>query len=321
MLQDFHLEKHQMDDIEQRVALDREIIAADAKALLWEKGFEAMYRAGLGNAIISAASSPVSPDSLKAFLHEALKRGGNIVSSSGLDHLELSEIVQLKYRQGVGKLHPPLSDAAKIYGGERRIEFGGDRNHVLIAFGTGGLASASDNYAAHILSALFGLSQAVQYGTRLSHFPSLRELQERWPLTSISTKVNQSIDGGLFGIFISAPKGVELKPAIESICREIKAIIGGSNSFISSDSLNAAKQRAAFNISSILDSRLELADVLADHVLARDAPLNLREEIAHLHSLSTNEFKAQAVRILSRKPAFISMGDLRSLPYADEISF
>lgn len=319
MLQDFHIEEHHMDAIKQRVALDRTLLVADVRALLWEKGFEAAYRTGLGNPVVSAALGPVSASSIKAFLLDAMKRGGHIVSSTGLDQLELVEMIKSKYDQSLGQSNP-LSGPSKYYGGERRIESKGDHNHVLIAFGTNGYSDSNETFAAQILAAMFDSHQAVQYGSRLSHVPSLRKLQEKHPHVLFQSKVNQAIDGGLFGIFISAPTGVDVKPAIETICHEIRAIVTGTSDFISSDVVQAAKQRAAFQLSNIVDSRIEHAEALATHVLAQNAPLNLHEEISKLQALSTNEFRTCAAKIVSRKPVFLGLGDLRSLPYADEIS-
>jgi predicted Zn-dependent peptidase len=319
MLLNFKLQHYQIPKVEAGVALDREIASSDVDSQLWEQAFSAAYRTGLGNSPLSNKINHAPIESVNTFLMTAMKRSGHVVAASGLGRLELSEPLKHIFTATVPKLQL-VEGASKYFGGERRVEYNdGDdgKNHVLIAFGTSGAHNKSESHAVRIMAALIGSGQTVQHGRGQSHLDGIRELLAKNREISIAAHVRQYSDGGLMGIKISAPVEFEMKPVLESICKELNAI--GTGRF-ATGALSGAKSRAAYEAIAELDTRLGQATALATNVLIYNAPLNIQADLASLHSLSSADFKAMASKIFSRKPVVVSLGRLASLPFADELS-
>lgn len=261
MLENFHLEAYQMGTLHERVQLDRDLASYDVKTILMEHAFEAAFRTGLGNPTIARkTNSAVSSEMIASFLQEAWGRSGHIVSASGLENLELSEIVKARFTTSAGPESPP-ADPVPYFGGERRVEFCHPQNHVLFAFGTGGLASGMEDLCARILVALIGGNVPVKYGKAYSALAGVMDLLSKESSATLSATLSQSSDGGLLGVHISAPRHECIKTILECFCRELKAF---SLATASPKEIAAAKHRAGFEVLAEVEGRIGQASFLAD---------------------------------------------------------
>lgn len=315
MLQDFHLENYKMTDVEARVALDRELMNSNVEDILWNNAFEAAFRDKYGNSPISTFSG-ASTESITKFLNAAFNRSGHLVVGDGIDQLELSETVKGAF----GRKITAASDTSPVfYGGERRVELDGDMNHVLVGFGTSGMANLEESLAMRILKNLVSSAGSLQYGSIRTHLPGLQALlaKEMLPITIKASNVSYS-QGGLMGIHLSAPQSVGLRDVLETLCSDLKEFANGG---VSPDVLGAAKTRAAFELVNSVESRFGRASYITQSILSSGKLPNLSEELKALHSMSSSEFKSFASKILLRRSVFVSAGNLRSLPYADELAF
>ena len=319
MLLNFKLQHYQIPEIEARIALDREIASSDVDSQLWEQAFNAAYRTGLGNSPLSNEINHAPIEGVSTFLTAAMKRSGHVVAASGLGRLELSEPLKHIFTAALPKLQL-VEGTSKYFGGERRVEYNDDdgKNHILVAFGTSGAHNKSESHVVRVMAALIGSGRTVQHGQGQSHLDGIRKVLAENREISITAHVKQYSDGGLMGIKISAPVEFEMKPVLESICKELNVL--GTGTF-ATDALSGAKSRAAYEAIAELDTRIGQATALATNVLTYNAPLNIQADLASLRSLSSADFKAMASKILSRKPVVVSLGRLATLPYADELSF
>lgn len=312
-----------MEALHQRIVLDGEIARADPTAQLWQGAFEAAYRRhGLAHSPLGDPNAPpLTAEAVTLFLRRALQREGHLVVANGLDLAELEGSLRSLSAQ---QLWPAPENQAgrggeaspQYFGGERRIALSADAdNHVLIGFGL----EEEERLVGEVLASLVGGHVNVPFGTRISHLSGLRELLEGEPRLQIASQLQMCRDGGLWGVLLQAPRGLDLKPVIERICRDLQGILAGE---ISSETLMAAKAQAAFRLATHQgqEGRLGEAMHLAQQLARCSHPLGLAPELGALRSLSSGDFKGIAGRILSRKPVYVPMGDLRQLPYLEEIT-
>lgn len=210
---------------------------------------------------------------------------------------------------------------------------------MLVAFGTGGALEAAESMTAPLLAALIaGNAAAVKYASPLCHLPEMAKLLEthkRDDLT-IWADYDECQTGGLLAIVLAAAPSLSLKPVMETLCGELRALAATAPS---ANVLVAAKARTAARWVAQSEGRLGAARGLARQlslVAQQPQPVTgpsesptpqaphvhtLAQELAGLHAISTTEFRTVASKILSRRPTVVSLGNLRQLPYADEISF
>ncbi|PJF17892.1 LuxS/MPP-like metallohydrolase, partial [Paramicrosporidium saccamoebae] len=301
ILANFKLEYHQLADIEERVVLDRELYAGDVEAQLWDNAFEVAFRTGLGNSTISSGKNEnVSVSSLNSFLKSSFERSGHVVVADGIEQVELMQAVKSSFSQTVPSHRPGVPQ--KFFGGERRFEWQGEQNHVLVAFGTSGSVDRTEANAIRILKALIGAHTSVRYGTLQSHLTGLKGIFAKNNSVSMSVASTECVDGGLLGIKVTTPRQFGVNAVLDTLCGDLKSLTQGN---LTPDALVAAKTRASFELA-LADGKI--SDPVNDH-------------LKQISSMTTNEFKNIISKILLRKSVMISAGNLKELPYADEISF
>lgn len=323
MLDGFKLEEHQFREVEERVQVDRQLAQTDPSTILWDAAFEIAYRIELGNRLLSCPEiSRVTPEAIRKFFNATMTRAGHVIGVDGANKAEITDILKCQFPTIYPKLERyPQREEARYWGGEQRVPYADKdgRNHVLIAFGTAGTASESETRAAEIMKSLIGGSRSVDYGERMSHFPTLRKLLQKTEGLDMNADVVSYSNGGLLGIQISAPSSVSLKPIIESLCQELRNLASNGST---TEALTFAKAQAGGDLAWRIDSRVSYARQLALSLLHGDGrPFSLLNELQKLQAMSTSEFKTMTTKILSRKPVYVSLGNLRQLPYSDEILF
>lgn len=324
MIEHFHLDHHQLTSIKQKVDLDRELMSSDIDSRLWSRAFEIAFRDGIGNSPVAAEGTEPSAENISQFMSSSLERSGHILASSGIDELELAETVKSVF--SIKKPLPILkrqSTAPKYYGGEDRISLkDSPSNEILIAFGTGGFLNTKEHAATQLLSALIGYSSPLQYGTPISHIKGFNELIQSHPTVSVTCDTHQCVDGGLFGLRASIPSNFEHSSILGRICRELNSIAGANGQdIIDQNTFEIAKRKASFKLAQNLETRITQANALAEQVLLHERTVNLSDCFRDLQTLSLADFKSLIAKLLSRKAVLISAGNLRSIPYSDEISF
>lgn len=248
-------EEYALQELKDRVSVDRELAEADVMKVLWDQAFEAAYRNGLGNSAISSSisSETITVDSMMQFVEKLRQRAGHVVAAYGLNALEFSQQLKSSCTHKFAPLQA-VSQVAKYFGGERRLESSSERNNVLVAFPLPGLMNELDDFMARLIAALVGGSPNVPFGGAHSVLPTLAKiLVDSSNEVSVRPEILQYSNGGLLGIHVSAPARRDMRPVLETLCKDLKQI--GSLD-LSQEQLASIKAKAHFTYSSFLDSRI-----------------------------------------------------------------
>lgn len=342
----FRVEEYQMAEVCERVKIDRELANSNVRSRLWNAAYETAFRSagGLGNSPLSELDDhEVTADALFRFYASAMARLGHLLAVDGASQSEIIELARTKFFQPFPTVDPALASklsSSPYYGGECRLSSAGmqgrdGRNYVMVAFGTGGALEPTEGMTSRILAALItGNPAAVKYAPPICHLPEMAKLLEKHKRDDLAiwTDYEECQAGGLLAITLAAAPSLKLKPVMETLCGELRALAATAPS---AEALVAAKARAS-NLRAVqCEHRLGSAHRLAQQVaLAVQQPQllmgtserpyqvpTLAQELANLRAVSTTDFRSIASKILSRRPTVVSLGNLRQIPYADEISF
>lgn len=343
----FRVEEHQMAEVWERVKIDRELANSNVCSRLWNAAYETAFRSanGLGNSPLSELDyhEGVTADNLFRFYASAMARLGHLLAVDGTSQSEVVELARTKFFQPFPTVDPALAPkltSSPYYGGECRLPSagrqGGDgRNYVMVAFGTGGALEPAESMTALILTALLpSNAAAVKYAPSICHLPEMAKLLEKHKQDDLTIRTDheECQTGGLLAITLAAAPSLNLKPVMEVLCGELRALAATAPS---AEILMAAKARASNRRATQCEHRLGSAHRLAQQVAlaVQQSQLlagasehqyqvpTLAQELTNLRAVSTADFRAMASKILSRRPTVVSLGNLRQIPYADEISF
>lgn len=248
-------EEYALEELKDRVSVDRELAEADVMKVLWDHAFEAAYRNGLGNSAISSSisSESITVNSMMQFVEKVRQRAGHVVAAYGLNALEFSQQLKSSCAYKFAPMQP-VSQVAKYFGGERRLESSSERNNVLVAFHLPGLMNELDDFMARVIAGLIGGCPAVPFGVAHSILPTLAKiLGDSSNEVAVCPEILQYSNGGLLGIHLSAPANSDMRPVLEALCRDLKQI-GSLN--LSQEQLAGIKANAHFTFSSSLESRI-----------------------------------------------------------------
>ncbi|TFY68655.1 hypothetical protein EVJ58_g878 [Rhodofomes roseus] len=260
----------------------------------------------------------VVPD-VKAYAQNVFTPGNLAVLGTGIDAATLQKLVE----QSLGSLSSasaPTSSPSSYFGGETRIEAHGAPETIFIGLGTTGAPSAE----LAVLSAHLDPTPSVKWSKGTS--PIAAGVPEG---ISVKTVLLPYSDAALYGILIQGESTEGVKAAGKAAVAALKA-----SGDLKGDDLKKAVAKAKFAAASALDGRDNL--VFALGAQAFGSPASLDSTISNLDKVNASAFSKvryatplkdvvltirvqAATSFVKAKPTYVAIGDIKRLPYADEL--
>ncbi|KIY69346.1 LuxS/MPP-like metallohydrolase [Cylindrobasidium torrendii FP15055 ss-10] len=280
------------------VEADTAAAAADPATTALELAHTLAFRNGLGASLFAPAHNDITSTDIAAFASSAFSDVA--VLGTGIDQTTLSELVK-KYSKKAPASSTVSSPASTYFGGETRVAAHGP-DTVFIGFGATG--SSSHNLAA--LSAYLSPEPHVKWSEGVSALAS--QIPEG---TSVKPVYLPYSDAALVGFLI---QGNDIKTAGSAVVAALKKAASG----VSAEEFTRASAKARFAAASSIESREGFVNVLGSKVLATSEP-SASAFLKPFDAVTSSSVSQAAASILKSKPTFIAIGDLATIPYADEI--
>ncbi|KAK0440070.1 Metalloenzyme, LuxS/M16 peptidase-like protein [Armillaria borealis] len=263
------------------------------------------FRNGLGSSLFATPHSPLTVEDVSAFAKKAFTRENIAVLGTGIDQGTLSELVQRFSGAAKSTGTASSTSASSYFGGETRLQAHGGPETVFIGFGTTG--APSPDLAA--FSAYLSPTPSIKWSQGLSPIASAIPAG-----TSVQSVYLPYSDASLFGLLVQGPSGASVKEAGKVAVQALKAAAQG----LSKEDAAKAAAKAKFAAASAIEGRDSFINVLGSKVLAgSDASVNAVLE--PFSSVTAASVSKAASTLVSAKPTFVAVGDIASLPYADEL--
>jgi predicted Zn-dependent peptidase len=313
MLHPKKLAAHELELVREKVRFERDLLLSNPYNFLLERVQEVAWRRGLANSVICSveAESKISSDDLYDFYVRTLTHQGTSAVASGVGHEAFARSLpkvfdQLHYAK-FGSMPFP---ASKYHGGEARFEVMGDLNYSTIAFplqtGFGDLIGFA---MAKIVEKLFVPQRSVQYGNSSSL------LTKENPFNGIKTfngSAQLYSNSGLLVFGLESSNSTAIKNALQRIK-------SAPNLCFSEEDLTKAKSSALFEFREAFDDRLGFLKAAAEQIVGSGRVFELAQVQQTLKSVTAEQVRKSVAQIFSNKPSLVHYGNLRELPYVDEL--
>jgi len=260
------------------------------------------FRSGLGSSLFASPHSAVTVEDIKSFAASAFSKGNIAVLGTGIDQSTLSKLVE-KALGSASSASAPSSSSSAYFGGETRLESHGGPQTVFIGYG---VAGPSDPAIA-ALSAYLSPEPSLKWSKGLS---PLAELPQG---TSIRAIYLPYSDATLFGLLVQGTTTASVKEAGSAAVKALKEAGG-----VSAEDLKKAVAKAKFAAASAIDGRDGIVNVLGPKVFT-GSDASLESALVSLDNVSSSAVKKATSTLLKGKPTYVAIGDVQTLPYADEL--
>ncbi|KAG7092072.1 hypothetical protein E1B28_008453 [Marasmius oreades] len=261
------------------------------------------FRNGLGSSLFASEHPSLTVEDIKAFSQSAFTKGNIAVLGSGISQEVLTKLVD----QSLSKLSSSASSSStpsSYFGGETRIPSHGLQT-IFVGFGAAGTPSAE--LAA--LSAYVSPTPSVKWSQGLSPIaPSIA------PGTSVQNIYIPYSDATLVGFLIQGHESASVKAAGKAAVSALKTASAG----LKGDDLKKAVAKAKFTAASAIENREGMISMLGPKVLA-GSQASGEANLSPFDKVSESAFAKAASTLLKAKPTYVCVGDISSLPYADEL--
>ncbi|KAI0031796.1 Metalloenzyme, LuxS/M16 peptidase-like protein, partial [Vararia minispora EC-137] len=257
------------------------------------------FRRGLGNSLFAdpdAVHAVGIPDI--ATLHTT-GLGGASLSATNLDAAAVAELFAASLPEDAPSLSStaPVVPVTTYFGGSTRIaDFHAGSSAVFLGFGT---TTAAAVPALHALAAHISPAPAVKWSAGAG--PLAGKLPGG---IHAETYVFPYSDGTLFGTLLRGSPAV-LKDGAQAVVTALKDAAGG----LGKEAAQRAAAKAKFTLLGALESPLEQAQ-LGERATA---------QVETVGALDGAAISKVAAELLKSKATFTAVGDVHSLPYADEV--
>ena len=292
------------------LAADAEQAAQDPVALGVDALFSAAYRGrGVGSSLFASPSSPITVEAVRAFAAQAMNASNIAIVSSGLSQDKLRSLASTSF------VRVPAGSAlqaapSKYFGGDYRAALTDAHGHALpndhffMAFEGASRANAAP---LSVLEALLGGGTSVKWSAGLSPLSQIRDAKAQAFHSALE-------DTGLFGIHIAAPSA-KVADAAKTAAQALKAAADS----VSSEDVQRAVAKAKFVLAQEFEgSRVAGHESVAARLLGSSAS-SLESELDSLSSVKAADGSSAAQALLKGKPSSVALGNVKQLPYADEL--
>lgn len=282
-------------------------------------GFDALtqtaYRQrGLGASLFASPSSPISASGVSSYAKGAFARDNIAVFGTGISQDKLSSLVSKSFSGVPGTSTGALNAGPSTYfGGEQRVDFAphhadspkAHNGHFFLAFEGG----SSPEFA--VLRALLGGESSVKWSKGLS------------PLAQAAAKVNGGhaeafnltfSDSGLVGAYVTAPTAT-----LPALAKEVAGAFKSAASSVSSEDLQRAIAKAKFELTSQMETKEHGRAFVGAALLNKGSVVMSDEIVSQLEGVKAQGLSAAVDKMLKGKATTVAIGDVRQLPYADDL--
>ncbi|KAL0574632.1 ubiquinol-cytochrome c reductase core subunit 1 [Marasmius crinis-equi] len=261
------------------------------------------FRNGLGSSLLANQHPSFTAEDIKAFAQSAFTKGNLAVLGSGISHEALSKLVDQSLK-GLSTSASSSPAASSYFGGETRIESHGPQT-VFVGFGVAGKPSAE-------LAAL---------AAHLSPAPSVKWSQGLSPIassiprgTSVQSVYLPYSDATLLGFLVQGHDGASVKEAGKAAVSALRSASNG----LKGEELKKAVAKAKFAAASAPETRDGLVATLGAQVFAGSQP-STEAALSTFDNVSESAFAKSASTLVKAKPTYVAIGDIATLPHADEL--
>ncbi|KAG8909021.1 ubiquinol-cytochrome c reductase core subunit 1 [Tulasnella sp. 403] len=267
------------------------------------------FRNGLGSSVFAPSSHHLTVNDVKEYASKVFSSGNIAVIGTGVDEALLKKLVDEHLAEAASGA-APTSTPTKYFGGETRVAPSPDSHShgpqtVFIGYGS---SSASPELA--ILSAYLDPTTSIKWAQSVSPIASALA-----PGATAQAVYLPYSDAALAGVVIQSHSGEALKTAASAVAKAIKDVKSGS---LTGDAFNGAVAKAKFRAAAALEQKEAQVHALGSKLLGADQA-SLASLSSALEKVDAASFAKATSTITSSKPTFVAVGELSSLPYADEI--
>ncbi|KAI1791358.1 LuxS/MPP-like metallohydrolase [Ganoderma leucocontextum] len=270
--------------------------ASDPATRALEAAHALAFRSGLGNSIFAASGHHVSSEDVKAYAQSVFGQGNVAVVGTGIDPSTLERLLEKSLGNSFASASAPASKASTYFGGETRVDAHDGAQTVFIGFGTTGAPSA----------------ELAVLAAHLDATPSVKWSQGTSPIAA-KVPAGASVRSVLLPYSGRGQTSADVKAAGQAAVQALKA--AGS---LSGEDLQKAVAKAKFAAASSFDAREGLLAAVGPKILSGSSA-SVAEAVSSFEKIDASAYSKAAASLLKTKPTYVAVGDVTSLPYADEL--
>jgi len=265
----------------------------------------------IGSSLFASPGNLPTIESVRGFGQNALNGSNIALISSGLSNEELSDLAS-KHFGGIPSGARFHSEVPQYFGGDYRRAITDAHGHALphdhFFFAFEGQPRGSNAPLAVLAQLLGGGQSPVKWSKS-------RSVLAQIPGANVHAFNTSFQDTGLFGVHVAAPTDM-VHGAAKVAANELRAVAGRAPTH---DALKAAIAQAKFARAMAYEGSRELSHETVAAGLLGGEPANLGADISLLEGVKAEDVSAAAQALLKSKPTSVALGDLKKLPYADEL--
>ncbi|KAF6750443.1 ubiquinol-cytochrome C reductase complex core protein 2 [Ephemerocybe angulata] len=261
------------------------------------------FRQGLASSLYAPAHPSIGLKDIQDYAAKVFTKENIAVVGTGIEQSKLTELVNKAFANAASS-SGPTSSSTRYFGGENRIEGTGPQT-AFIGFGTTGAPSAE----VATLAAYLNPSPSVKWSKGTS--PIAAALPEGASVQSVYLPYS---DASLVGLLVQAPTAAALKEAGSVAVSALKKAASG----ISQEELASAVARARFAAASAADARAGVVEAIGAKIFS-GSEISLASTLSAFDAVDASAFSKAAAELVKAKPTYVAVGDIVSLPYADEL--
>ena len=262
----------------------------------------------LGRAILGTAEivGKMPRDKLVKYIGDQYGSDRMILSAAGnLDHDELAMLAEKAFAGAAPSSADPAVPGRYTGGDSREIR---DLEQAHLVMGFEGVSFDDDDYYP-----LAVLSTALGGGMSSRLFQEERE--KRGLVYSIYTFSSAYQDGGLFGLYAGTGED-EVAELISVVCEELKKVAADP---LAEDEITRARAQIKAGVLMSLESTSSRAERLARHLQVYDRIITIDEIAERIDSVSAEDIRRVAGRLLSSPPTIAALGPIGRLDDYDTV--
>merc|ERR1719323_829247 len=228
-----------------------------------------------------------------------------VVAANGVDHRIVSKLgSQLNLEKGHGPTQP-----VKYFGGEQRLDCGGQHAVVAIATESCSAANAKESLAFILLRNILGTGPKIGRGGLSGKLgKAVAKIEGQKAVSGINYSYQ---DSGLVGAFVMAEAAIA-----GNVVSEVVAALRGLT--ITDEDLKAAKKGLLIDMSETMLSPAGVVESIGTQMMyGLDSDSNAAADL--LSTITVSDVQAAAKKFSSGKLSMSAIGNLKSVPYLDTL--
>ncbi|KAH9034226.1 LuxS/MPP-like metallohydrolase [Lactarius pseudohatsudake] len=271
------------------------------------------FRNGLGHALYADphAAGTITTEDVRD-LHARAVSNPVAVLGTGISTESLAKLLESSFSAHKTASATPVSGthaapATAYHGGASRIASAHGPQAVFVGFGSTASASVP---ALHALAAHLNPAPALKWATGAAPLASAipAGVSARSVLLPYS-------DATLIGVVLEGADAGALAEGAKAVVGAFKDVAAGK---VGKEELGRAVARAKFQLAAGLEGREGYVGAFGPKVLRGEAA-NVQAALEGVQGVSGTSLAQAAANLVKGKPTYVAVGDLHTLPYADEI--